>query len=76
MSKINRRKFFSNILAVGAVTCVKPLNVTHVTAPTGFVTMSGTSMTIPEMSGVIALAVCLKRNDLTSAFTSVVEEAL
>jgi hypothetical protein len=59
--KINRRRFFSNLLALSAVTCLKPLNVA---APTGFISMSGTSMEIPQMSGMLAMAVSLKRNDL------------
>lgn len=61
MSNINRRKFFCNMLALSAVTSVKPSSVTHVTAPTGFVAMSGTSMATPEMSSRIAMLVQLSR---------------
>jgi len=64
MNKINRRKFFSNILALSVVTCVKPSDVTHVTGSTGFAAMSGTSMEVPQMSGRLVLMTRLGRHDL------------
>lgn len=66
--KINRRKFFNNMLALSAVTYVKPSD--FVTFQNGqplyhdFQAMSGTSMKLPYASSRIIILAQLRRFDL------------